>query len=213
MIKKILISSGVVIVVAGITLATLLVFKHPDKQVDTKPAPVSKKLVLDHSKDYGACTLLNTAAIQTALGDAATNLQKPLDAGITSDRYFGDGVKDITSDTQTCVYAFSPGTSTDEVLAGANGLSIKVTKYTNTAGPTALIEQTKQNPTQELVNSLGDAAFYTSYIGTEGPNATASFTLLVFKGNESISYGIIQPAATTHFTTDSAKTALLSLAK
>jgi hypothetical protein len=210
--KKILISAGVIVAIAGITIGVLALVKYlQPAKVTTDTAQTSKKLVLDHSKDYGACTLLNATKIQTALGD--TQLQQPVDAGITSDRYFGDGIKDVTSDTQTCVYAFVPGTSTDETLNGTNGLTIKLTKYTNTDGPKAVIAQMKQNPTATVIDSLGDAAFYTHDTAAAGPDATASFTLVVFKNNASTSYAIIQPATASTFTADSAKTALLSLAK
>jgi len=213
MIKKILISAGVIVVIAGLTLGVLLVVKHQDSAHNKAPTPVSKKLVLDHSKDYGACTVVDETAIKSALGAGAANLQKPVDAGITSDRYFGDGVKNVTSDTQTCVYPFAPGASSDQKLVGANGLTIKVTKYTNPEGPKAVIEQSKKDPTAVIVPSLGDAAFYTTNTSIEGPDAAASFTLLVFKNNESTSYAIIQPAKQATFTVESAKTALLTLAK
>jgi hypothetical protein len=214
MIKKILLGVGITIVAAGVTFGTLYFIESAKHTATTNnTSSNSKKLVLDHSKDYGACTLLDTSSIKTALKDAAANLQAPLDAGITSDRYFGDGVKDVTSDSQTCVYAFTPGGSTDEALSAANGLIIKQTVYTNKGGPSALITQTKQNPTATIIPALGDAAFYITNIATTGPEATSSFTLLVFEGNKSTSYAIIQPAKSTTFTADSAKTALLALVK
>lgn len=211
MIKKVLISIGIIIVIAGITVGVLSFIKHPLKTPATQTL-VSKKLVLDHSKDYGACTLIDISTIKTNLGDAVTSLQAPVDAGITSDRYFGDSVKDVTSDTQTCVYAFAAGGSTDEALIGINGLTIKQTKFTNTEGPNAVIKQMKQNPTATSISELGDAAFYTEDTQAKGPNATFSFTLIVFKNKESTSYSIIQLASTSIFTPERAKTALLGLA-
>ena len=211
MIKKVLISIGIIIVIAGMTVGALSFIKHPLTTPATQNL-VSKKLVLDQSKDYGACTLIDISTIKTLLGDAVTSLQAPVDAGITSDRYFGDGVKDVTSDTQTCVYAFAPGGSTDKVLSGINALTIKQTKFTNKEGPNAVIMQMKQNPTATSISALGDAAFYTEDTQAKGPNATSSFTLIVFKDKESTSYSIIQLASTSIFTPERAKTALLGLA-
>lgn len=212
--KKILLSVGVTAVVAGITFGALYFINvNKTTSAPTTATTDSNKLVLDHSKDYGACTLLDISAIKTALGEAAANLQAPVNTGITGDTYFGDDVKNIVSDSQTCVYAFASGGTTDKTVGAANGLSVKQTVYTNPDGPKALIEQTKQVPEAIPIASLGDAAFYIADTSAGGPDATASFTLIVFNSSKSTSYTIIQPAKSTTFTTESAKTALLLLAK
>lgn len=212
MMKKILISVGIVVVVSGLTIGSLYFTKNSKSTPATK-TPVSKTLVLDHSKDYGACELLSVSSIKTTLGDTAKNLQPLVNAGITKDQYFGEGVKDLVSDTQTCVYPFAAGSKSDTTLSAANGFIVKLTKYTNTDGPKALIEQMKQNPTATSIASLGDAAFYITDGSSKGPDATDSFELLVFKNNDSTSYSIIQPVKNVTLTADSAKTALLALAK
>lgn len=211
--KKIFISAAIVIFIAGLTVGVLYVTK-PKKEItpiaETTP---SKALILDLSKDYGACTLLSFGTIKSTLGEAATNLQPPENAGITKDNYFGDDVKDIASDSQTCIYAFAPGNKTETSLSGINAFFVKKTKYSNQAGPKGVIEQSKANPTATAISLDGDSAFYTANITSEGPGATVSFELLVFKNNESISYSIIQPTKNAAFTVDSAKLALLQLAK
>lgn len=215
MIKKIIISVIIAIAAAGITFGALYYIKSTQTTPveNTPDAATSKKLVFDLSKDYGACTLLDAASIKTALGSIADNLQAPINAGITPDSYFGDGVEEIVSDSQTCTYAFAPGSKTDETLSAANGFIVRQTVYTNTDGPKALIEQVSQNPIAIAVESLGDAAFYMPDTSAEGPDATESFTLLVFNKNKSTTYSIIQPSEGSTLTADSAKTALLTLAK
>jgi hypothetical protein len=210
--RQIVKSVGITILIAGVTVGGLYLIK-PAKNTPSPHVPTATNLVLDHSKDYGACTLHTTTSIQSALGNTAANLQAPVDAGITSDRYFGAGVQNIVSDSQTCIYAFAPGGTSASTIAGTNALTIKKTKYSNSGGPKALIEQIKGNPDATPVNAVGDSAFYIANTASDGPQATASFTLLVFKDNESTSYIIIQPAQTTTLTTDTAKTALLKLAK
>jgi hypothetical protein len=212
MIKKILISMGVVIAVSAITVGVLLSVKSTQSSPSTT-MPTSNTLVLDHSKDYGACTLLDTSSIKTALGDTAAHLQAPVDVGIIKDTYFGDGVKNIVSDSQTCIYAFAPGGNSDNTLSGTDAFMVKMTVYTNKDGPNTLITQTKQNPNATAIASLGDAAFYLANTTSVGPEATSSFELLVFRGSKSTSYSIIKPTKGSTLTIDSAKAALMILAK
>jgi hypothetical protein len=210
--KQILKSVGITILVAGVTVGGLALLKQANHTSPVTTA-TSPKLVLDHSKDYGACTLVTATAIRSALGDTAANLQPPVDAGITRDSYFGDGAQNIVSDSQTCVYAFAPGGTSETTISGTNALTIKKTKYSNNGGPKAVIEQIKANPEASAITALGDSAFYIANTTSNGPGATASFTLLIFKNNESTTYTIIQPAKTTTLTTETAKTALLMLTK
>jgi hypothetical protein len=212
MIKRILIGLGVVVVTAGIAFGILYFIKREQPAPATKVA-VSKTLVLNHSKDYGACSLLTASSIKTALGSVAANLQPQEDAGITADSYFGSDVKNIASDSQTCVYAFAPGGNSANTLNANNGFTVKKTVFTNKDGPKALIDQAKLDPTKTVVSSLGDVAFYGADTSANGPGATYNFELQVFKNNESTSYTISQPAKGATFTAETAKTALLTLAK
>jgi hypothetical protein len=211
MIKKILISIGITVIAAGVAIGALYLVKL------AQPAPAakvsaSKTLILDHSKDYGACTLLTTSSIKTALGDTATNLQAQENVGITRDNYFGNGVQNIVSDSQTCIYAFAPGSNARNTLDATNGFTVKKTVFTNKDGPKELINQTKLDPSKTVINSLGDIAFYSANNVAQGPGATYNFELQIFKSNESTSYTISQPAKNSTFTADTAKTALLALA-
>jgi hypothetical protein len=211
MIKKILISAGIIIVFAGVVVGVLYFIKQTHPVVGTKNS--SSTPVLDHSKDYGACKLLTTSLIKTTLGSAATNLQTSENMGITKDRYVGDGVKDVVSDSQSCVYAFVSGGTLENGFNADNGLSVEKTVFTNKEGPKALIAQIIQLDPTTQISSLGDAAFYTADTASQGPGATDSFELQIFKGNDSTSYTIQQPAAKSTFTADTAKAALLALAQ
>jgi hypothetical protein len=209
MIKKILIGFVLVIVAAGIALGILYLIR-PNPQAK---APVSTKLVLDHSKDYGACTLLDSSSIKAALGKAAANLQQPINVGITNDNYFGDGAQSIVSDSQTCIYSFAPADSTKNTVSATDGLTIKKTMLTTKEGTKALIDQTKSDTSKTEVSALGDIAFYNADTTAQGPDATYNFILQVFNGNESISYTISQSAKSATFTAITAKAGLILLAK
>lgn len=213
MIKRIAISAAIIVGIAGLTASILFLTTTSNDAMPEPETPSPQSLVLDYSKDYGACELLDSSTIKTALGDVASTLQPFENAGITKDTYFGEQVKDVVSDSQTCIYAFAPGNKTETTLSGTNAFFVKKTRYTNPQGPKNLIEQSKANPTAKVIDSLGDSAFYTANTAAEGPGATANFELLVFKNNESISYSIIQPAEKMTFTAESAKTALLTLAQ
>lgn len=212
MIKKILIALGIIIVAAGIALG-IFYFIKPVQLTPAAKNATSEKLVLDHSKDYGACTLLSVSSIKASLGTAAKDLQNPQNMGVTIDKYFGDGVQDIVSDSQTCIYAFVAGGTLDNSYNKVNSFSVGKTVFTNNDGPKALISQMKSSSTNVEISTLGDAAFYSADTTTQGPGATYSFNLQVFKDKTSTTYMIIQPAKTATFTAETAKTALLALAK
>ncbi|TAL15046.1 hypothetical protein EPN95_00885 [Patescibacteria group bacterium] len=211
MIKKILISAGIIVAIAGVTLAVLYFIK----QAQPAPAKTSsaKTLVLDHSKDYGACTLLGATLIKSTLGDTANKLQPSTNTGITKDKYFGSGVSNVVSDSQACIYAFVPGGNAGNGFNATNAFMITRTVFTNTGGPVALIAQMKQNTTLTSIDSLGDAAFYSADATAQGPGATHTFNLQVFTGTKETSYTINQPTASATFTADTAKTALTALAQ
>lgn len=209
MIKKILIGAGAIIFTAGVTFGVLYFLKQTETaQIDTTP-----KLVLDHSKDYGACTLLDTSFIKTTLGELAKDLQDPKDAGIVSNKAIGGGVGDLESDSQRCVYGFEPGGNIENSFNASNGLTIERIVYTNDSGPKSLIEQVKANPDAVAIEGLGDAAFYNATPKPVGPNASYSFRLETFTDKTSVRYIIRQPVDTATFTSETAKAVLTKLAK
>lgn len=211
MIKKILIGAGAVVFTAGATFGVLYFLKQAEPapaQIDTTP-----RLVLDYSKDYGACNLLETSFIKTTLGEPAKNLQDPEDVGIVSNKAIGEGVEELESDSQRCVYAFEPGGNLENSFNASNGLTIERIVYSNDSGPKTLIEQVKANPEAIAIEGLGDAAFYNATPNASGPNASYSFRLETFTDKTSVRYIIRQPVDTATFTTESAQEALTQLAK
>ena len=204
--KKILISVAVIVLVTGVTIGTLVLsnglFSGSNDQ----------KSVFDLSKDYGACTLLETSRIKSSLGEAAAELQSPQNMGIVSDVQNGEGVESLESDSQICVYAFAPGATAENSYNSGNAFIVQKTIYTNPGGSEAEIVQIQEDPTSIKVNSLGDIAFYNASTATEGPGALYGFDLQVYRNNERTLYQIRQPAETATFTAESARTALTALA-
>jgi len=218
MIKKILIGLGIVVVIAGATIGVLYFTKrsHQPQQTTVDNTPASES-VFNLSKDYGACRILETPAIKTALGNAAVNLQAPKNMGIVEDKYVGEGVDDVTSDSQICIYAFEPGGTTENAFNSGNAFMIQKTIYTNESGPDLLVNQIKEQQKVDSsitsVDDLGDAAFYNANNTSTGPGATYNFSLQIFTDKTSVTYTIRQSAEKTTFTTETGKTALLQLAQ
>lgn len=211
MIKKILIAAAVSVVAAGATFGILYFLKPTETapQQDT----TTPTLVLDHSKDYGACTLLENSVIKNTLGDPAKDLQAAEDVGIVSNKAMGDGVDELASDSQRCVYAFEPGGTLENSFNAGNALTIERIVYTNESGPKSLIKQIEANPEAVSIEGLGDAAFYNATPNASGPNASYSYRLETFVDKTSVRYIIREPVETPSFTTESAKAALVELAK
>lgn len=213
MLKKILISVGIVVVTAGIAFGALYFITQSQRTSNTTKDKASTVTVLDHSKDYGACSTLESSAIKSTLGDAAANLQKPEDMGIVSNKATGSGVGDLTSDSQLCIYAFTPGGTQANGFNSGNAFIVEQIVYSNKSGPETLIKQIQSNNLTTPVEGIGDAAFYSANNMSQGPGAIYSFELEVFTGKKSAVYTIYQPAKSASFTADSAKTALIQLAK
>lgn len=210
MIKKILIGAGIVLVAAGIALGVIY---FVTRSQNSTPDKTSTETVLDHSKDYGACSLLDVSTIKETLGDSASDLQEPKDMGIVSNKAIGKGVDQIASDSQLCVYAFGQGGTLENGYNSNDAFIIERIVYSNSDGPKTLIEQIKAGSVGTTVDALGDFAFYGANSTGTGPNATHSFKLEVFIDKTSVRYMIRQPADSASFTDESAKTALVKLAK
>lgn len=210
--KKLPIALIIVIIALLVTIGILLGTRI--LQSSAEPANTSgSQSILDLSKDYGTCRLLDISTIQSTLGSVASDLQAPQNQGIVSTIQIGEGVEDIVSDAQICVYAFTSGGTVENGFNSRNAFIVQKTLFTNPGGPMSLIEQTKQDPTTVSVDTLGDSAFYTSITDASGPGATNNFELQVYNKNERVSYQIRQPAEEATFTPETAKTALVALAK
>lgn len=203
--KKILIAIGIVVIAAGIAFGVyrFLIIANSDSNT-----------AYNHSKDYGACNMIDTATIKTTLGDVATNLQKPVNMGIVSNKAVGENVSDLISDSQSCVYAFAPGGTIENGQNANNAFVIERIIYINTSGPKTLIAQIKSDSLAEPIDSLPDTAFYASNTASQGPGAIHTFQIETFTAKTSVRYSIRQPVASdTLLTNEAAKTALVTLVK
>jgi len=211
MVKKVIISILIVIIVAGLVVGALYVIKQTQNNPTTDTSAVT---VLDFSKDYEACNLLDSASIKLALGDSAANLQNPENMGIVGNKAIGNGVDDLVSDSQICVYAFGTGGTLENGFNSGDAFSIERTVYINEAGTKTFVDQiTSQSLAVAVDEPLGDFAFYGANTTAIGPDATYSYKLEVFTAKTSIRYMIHQPADSSSFTEETAKTALIQLAK
>jgi len=210
MIKKILISSGVMIIAAGLVFGALYFIK----QAQTSPTSESTAAtVLDHSKDYGACDLIDSSSLKKALGDSASGLQPAEDMGIVGNKAIGEGVDDLVSDSQICVYAFGPGGTLENGYNSGDAFIIERIIYSNESGPKTFIKQIQSQSTATAVDgTLGDYAFYGTNTTAVGLGATDSYKLQIFTDNTSVRYMIHQPAESSSFTVESAKAALIQIA-
>jgi hypothetical protein len=211
MLKKIFISAGIVIVIMGITVGAIYVIQQ--RPFGSNQGNTDGELVLDLSKDYGACDMLDTSSIQSALGQPADTIQPAKNTGITPLEPTGEDTGDVVADLQTCVYAFEAGGDVDNGFNANNGLTVEKTLYTNKAGADAIIAQIQLDPGAVEVETLSDAAFFLSSTDVNGPDAVYSFDLHVFSNTEHTTYSIRQPADNATFTAETARTALVSLSE
>lgn len=220
MLKKVLISLGVVIVVTGLMIGGLLILKQIQQQPDSdnngqQPAVVDdKKTVADLSKDYGACTILDVSFIKSTLGEIANNLRGPNNMGVVGEKSVGEGVETIVQDAQACGFPFVAGGEIENGFNVPNGLTVQVTVYENSEQAGALSQQISGSGIAEGIDGLGDSAFYTYSDDERGLGApTNTFKLQVFKANRLFVLTLRQPADVATFDSITAKEALVKLAE
>lgn len=196
----------------AITLGILFLVQLSTAPVEDAPSADSSVFVPDLSKDYGACSALEQASIRLVLGEPANNLQPAVNIGIIEEPQVGESSQDIVADSQTCVYAFEPGGVAENGFNITNAFVVRKTTYANLEGARAVIEQIKSDPSS-LPELPGDNTFYTPNTAAQGPDAIYSFELQVFNGAGRTVYSIRQPAEAATFTAESARVALLAIAK
>lgn len=212
--QKILISIAIIVAAAVISFGALFAINQlmgsGQESSDNSSADES---ILDFSKDYGACNLLDFQFVKSTLGDAAANLQEPKNTGIANVVEITEEQPDEETDSQVCVLAFEPGGNVENGFNASNGLSIKKTVYSSDEAKSVFLNQIKSDPTATEVQGVSDAAYYVAADKSNSPNAANTFLLEVFSANESITFTIRQPADSSTFTADSALLALEVLAK
>jgi hypothetical protein len=190
-----------VIVVAVIAVTTLLIIKSIVKKGPDVATIVNKNAVLkpDVSQNFGACTLLSKTTIESALGSVASTLHGPDNEGVGT---IGSG-----DTAQTCVYPFlSDGSFATNGFNLDNSFNVLVYEYKNSSNKTS----DRERIGSVSVSGLGDKAAYVTTMGdSNNPN---SFSLTVYSGLKYFTYTINQPTASTTFSSDSAKSALVTIA-
>lgn len=218
MLKRVLISLGIVLVATGLMIGILLAIRQaqpqPEPQESSQTEPDTTKTIADLSKDYGACTLLDVEFIKTTLGEVANNIQEAQNMGIVGENNVGPGVDNVVSDSQTCAYPFINDGNIENGFNNSNGLNVQVTLYKNNDDAIAISTQIRESGLAESIDDLGDSAFYTYADGEKGLSVpTNTFKLQVFKDQKLISLTLRQPVETSMFDTETGRDVLVKLAK
>jgi len=218
MLKKVLISLGIILVASGLMVGILFAIKQAQPQPETEESSEVEadptKTVADLSKDYGACTLLTVEFIKTTLGDSAKDLQEPQNMGIVNENNVGPGVEGIVSDSHTCAYPFVLGGAIEDGFNNGNGLNVQVTMYQSSDDAIAMSTQIRESGMAESIDGLGDAAFYTYSDDERGlSEPTNTFKLQVFKDQKLTSLTLRQPTETSAFNAETGRDVLVKLAE
>lgn len=205
--KAIIISIISIIVVAGGVVGILLFVKA--QQTAAPSVDNATTLKADLSKDYGACTILDKNFVKSTLGEPANDLQGPDNVGRI---YSPNG-----DESQLCVYSFIGGGTIDNAFNQANGFSTEVYVFKDEANKTAYKEVV--DLTKGAVKGVGDAATFT-YVTQDTAASPGSpvfkqtkATLKVYSALKIYTYTITQPTESSSFDEQSAKDALLTIAK
>jgi hypothetical protein len=129
--KKILLSFMILLASVGLTVGGLVAVRMVIGETTGNDESIS---AIDLSKDYGACNVIAFSVIKNELGAAAANLQAAQNMGIVGNVRLGDGVDDLISDTQVCVYSFAPGGTVANGFNSDNSFIVQKTLYINEGG-------------------------------------------------------------------------------
>lgn len=201
--KAIFISIITVLIVAGVVVGGLYLFKYKpgDTAYDpTGPAKPGTVLVADTSKDFNATTLLSLEKVKEALGAPAASLEGPYNLGFVHAKDDGE--------SQTAVYPFTTGGNIDNSYNVTNAFSFEVFQHKDKASVDALIAV--KPSTAVDVASLGDSAWFVEN-KTSGTPST-SYALIVVSGTKHYTFRISQPSSATTYTSATVKTALTTIA-
>lgn len=203
--NTILISAAAVLLMAMATVAVLWALNGTDQVEDPDSEPVltltrdddEEVNVADTSEDYGACDVTSTQAIKDELGAPAANVQSEHNLGVAGD---------AGGTAQICFYPF------DSELSMDNGLNVEVSQIDEAVDLEQELELVAE--TSEIVEDLGDAAFYYSTDSEEmdDPVSSVSFNLIVYVDDARYTISIYQPADAVEYSDDEALTALSALA-
>jgi hypothetical protein len=204
--KKVIIISAIsIIVIAGVAIAALLLLR-PQTVVIVKTN--SDSMSPDLAVDYGACSLLEKDFIKLTLGSTADNLQGPDDMGRI---YLKNG-----DQSQPCIYSFIVGGTMENSFNASNGFSVEVYKFKDQASLDTRLAV--KNDSEIVVTGIGESANFVNSASTVAspdaePTDYTKNTLTVYAGLKSYTYSISEPTKSATFTTQTAQTALTTLAQ
>lgn len=200
--KTIIISVIAVVVVAGIATAVLLLVRGANNKsmASDDDRYATTKTIPDPTKNYGACDLLTTADIKTALGTSADKLAAGFNAG--------KGIVGNGDTAQNCVYGLSKEVTEISSSMLTDSFYTTVYVYKDQASKTA---DTAAYDNSAPVEGIGDkAGFFTSVDQTL---KTTEYSLRVDVGLRYYGFAIRQTSSTKTFDETSALAALTMLAK
>lgn len=208
--KKIILSVVGLVLVAAIVVGVLYLVKtlSPLGQDDTTSAEGSASSWRpDTSHDYGACTRVPKSTIESALQGKVASVYGPDNMGY----FVGKGfTKDgpVSYDMQSCIYPFAPGASVDNVYNQYDGLIVTVSHFRSQADADAVLALAREG--DKGIGGIGQHAVYTSSASGEAGKA---FSLNVIDGMTQYQYEIKQSSGKITFTDDSAREALVTIAR
>lgn len=192
-------------IASSVAIGLSLLNKTPVSENPTKTTTGNQPIVVDTSKDLGACTIIAKTQLQSALGEPARTLKGPDNLGVT--RNVIGGTADLG---QTCVYSFIAGGTIENNFNGANGLTIEVFEYGSQAN---LDKALKGNQALDTATTtqIEDGSFFEAGV-VEGTTTANLYSLIVFSGLKHYSFIISEPKDTAYFTADTAQTTLEKIA-
>lgn len=210
LVKKILISLGAVIIVAGVAFGVLLALGGGNTNEQAGPVSTVDPGQVDTSKDYGACELLTTATIKRTLGEPAAQLQDPGNLGrVYIGSQFGEQL--AGDESQSCVYSFIEGGTFENGFNGQHGLTVEVYVHGTPESREAFVAAIATEPGVKVGTLDGDDTFFISSEVIEPAGTRYSFTRVADQTHYRLS--IAEPVGSETFSAVSAKEALTTLAR
>lgn len=191
-----IIASGVVgVIVALNRSATPSQADTSTAAADADPSKQEERTTPDLSVDLGACTIIPFSTI-------TKNLKPPV-ADVRDAENRGFGYEGNGDRSQSCVFAFSADSTTD------NRFTIIVTEFKDDTNKNNAVKGLED---YEAVTGIGDHAGFISSQDSEVIKQN-TYTLLVITGSKQYTFTLAQPSESDVFTKPTAQTALEAIAE
>lgn len=204
------IAVGALIITSGVIGAVLSINRQVAPEVAVAPAPQDSdptkqeaETTPDLSVDLGACTVVDFATIQSALGNVVTTIQPAINRGVGRDQFDGQ--------SQSCIYGFTTEDTTNDRL------TITVAQFASESIKGDAVAGYKDIAAS--VASIGEQAYFlittdkTTVEGNPYPVDRRMYELSFFDGLKLYTFTITQPAADDALTAQTAQAALEVIAR